>query len=175
MSEVYYYKQIAEGNKYELGSLGEAAVSESIPVGGLVETQVMFSSRFEGFETYAVILNNQLSDTEMKRWPGFYQLVYVDPYLPIWYIRYVRNPAWLAYVAAIFVAMAVVWAAFVLWKVFEAFATFLKKYPWLVPVGVVGIVGIGLLNAVGGLTAPRPKHVQTTYVADSKAGEKAVY
>jgi hypothetical protein len=165
------YIYLGEGTKGDFESVAEQLVSNDVPEGGYVEVQMEFSHRFDNFYQYASQLDDRLrSDLVggewMKPWKGNYQIVYVDPELPIWYIRYIKGHVWIGWIVMAIMAIAVIWAAFVLWRLFRFVPALFEQYPWIAPVAVVGTIGILGVNAI---KRPLPAEVVTTYSRAGKA------
>ena len=171
------YTQIAEGDKYSFGTGVEAAVETQVEEGGMVEVKMTFSFRFSGFETLAVIYENNLRSQQqegeyIQPWDGNYQLVYVDPDKPVWYVRYKKGIAWGVWLAASLIVLGVAWAAFSLWQLFKAIPSIIPSAPWLVPVIGVGLITVALLNAINNF---RKSEVKTVYAGKLRLKEEQKY
>jgi len=133
------YELIYEGSPTELQSKLPALEEQHIPEGGMAELVLNFKYRWPGFENAAVIVNdNLLNNVGVTPWPGEYQIVYVDTTEPIWYVRWQKGAAWAAYVVAALAAIAIILLVLSSWKLLRVVPEVIERYPWLVPVAIVG-------------------------------------
>ncbi len=157
------YEYLGEGNKFSLSEVGAMLEENEVGEGQLVELELTFSSRFSNFEGLAASLDttlrhNIISGETIKPWPGKYQVVFVDPERPVWYIRYRKGIAWIPIICGALIALAAAWIAFVAWRLLRAIAGAFEMYPWVIPVVAVGVTGTIFLNAL-----KRPAEVRTIY------------
>jgi hypothetical protein len=97
--------------------------------------RINFRYRFPGFGTMAQELRVALSKAGVKPWPDDWRIVVADPEKPIWYIRWQKGAPWAAVVIAALVAVT---AFIVAWTLFHVVKPVTDKYPWLIPVAVLG-------------------------------------
>lgn len=141
------YKLIYEGTGVsELREKLPQLEAQHVPEGGLAELVIDFRYRFPGFDNIAILVNDNLRrHMGVTPWPGTYQIVYVDPDHPRWYIRWQKGAAWAAYIVAALVAIAVIVVTIGGWRLLQAIPTIIEEYEWLVPVAVVGTLAVLLI------------------------------
>lgn len=140
--ELVYEGTSAEELKAKLPELEE----KQIPEGGLVELVLNFRYRFPGFENVAILVNDNLrKHIGVTPWPNSYQIVYVDPDHPTWYIRWRKGLAWAPLIVSTLWAIAIIVVTIAGWRLLRAIPTVIEEYEWLVPVAVVGTLAVLLI------------------------------
>lgn len=140
--ELIYESTSTEELRTKLPELEE----RHVPEGGLVELVLNFRYRFPGFENVAVLVNDNLrKHIGVTPWPNSYQIVYVDPDRPTWYIRWRKGLVWAPLIVSALWAIAIIVVTIGGWRLLRATATLVEEYEWLVPVAVVGTLAVLLI------------------------------
>ncbi len=152
----YVYRFVRDGTPANLQADLPGLEADNIPEGGLAEIRLEFKTRFPGFENVAISFDKRLRNNHgVLPWPGAYQVVYVDPAQPVWYIRYEKGLAWAIYIVAALVAIAAILIIMRGWKFFSVVAKEVDKNPWMIPVVLVGSMGLLLVNQLVQLRRPK--------------------
>ena len=148
---------IDAGPKISFVTNASYAMETQVAEGGEVELRIIFDERFSGFETTAVILENNLREGEesgerMEPWAGNYQLVYVDMKEPIYYIRYKKGAIWIGWIAICLLAIAVIVSRWVLYELLRKddspLQPILKNFTAALVIFGIGFVIASIGNAI---------------------------
>lgn len=157
---------LSEGTKYELATNANYAIEQYALEGERIEVKLTFDSRFSGFENAAIILENNLRSGEengekMNPWPGNYQIVYVDPQQPIYYIRYLKGVSFMLLLTICLIAIAVIWTQITKYQALKYglppnIADSIKLIGTVVAIAAVGFV----ISAIG-TTVEKTRRTET--------------
>lgn len=151
----YRYEMVASGSPEEITRIIRAE-EQHIPEGGLAELRLTFRFRFPGFEAAADQAYSELARKGVRPWPDGRRLVEADPNLPVWYVRWRKGAPWAPVVVAAIIAVAVLLIVWMLYRVVQPAAEVItQKYPWVIPILVVG--GIAALLAWSPPSRAAPK------------------